>query len=40
MTIEKTINGTALTVAVAGRLDTVTAPCRFVNDVLHIRKSK
>ena len=26
MTIEKTINGTALTVAVAGRLDTITAP--------------
>ena len=26
MTIEKTINGTALTVAVAGRLDTTTAP--------------
>ena len=26
MTIEKTLNGTELTVAVAGRLDTITAP--------------
>ena len=26
MTIEKTLNGTALTIAVAGRLDTMSAP--------------
>ena len=26
MTIEKTMNGTALTIALAGRLDTMTAP--------------
>ena len=26
MTIEKTVNGTALTIALAGRLDTMTAP--------------
>ena len=26
MTIEKTLNGTEITVAVAGRLDTITAP--------------